>query len=235
MSHPTSHGQALATCPQARYAIVVAGGKGLRMGSDLPKQFILIQGRPVLLHTLALFATCQQTVLVLPESHISYWQELCSQYTDVSPHHIVLGGETRYHSVRNALDYLAGKEGLVAVHDGVRPLASTALIERCFTQAEHTGNAIPAIPLVDSIRHCTGTQSVAVDRSQYLCVQTPQVFDLPQLQQAYAHGYQEHYTDDASVYEAHCSPPITLVEGEERNIKLTRAQDLILAEYYLEH
>lgn len=235
MPMPTNNIHSLATSPQARYAIVVAGGKGLRMGSDLPKQFIPIQGKPVLLHTLDLFRTCVQTVLVLPESHITYWQELCSQYADVPPHHIVLGGETRYHSVRNALEHLAGKEGLVAVHDGVRPLASTALIERCFSMAEATGNAIPTIPLVDSIRHCTPQGSVAVDRTQYLCVQTPQVFDLTQLQSAYAHGYQEHYTDDASVYEAHCTPPIAIVEGEERNIKLTRAQDLILAEYYLDH
>lgn len=235
MSLLTHNSSPLASSPLARYAIVVAGGKGLRMGSDLPKQFIPIQGKPILLHTLELFRDCDQTVLVLPQSHIDYWAELCSQYIDVPPHHIVLGGETRFHSVRNALEYLPDQEGLVAVHDGVRPLASTALIERCFSMAELTGNAVPAIPVVDSLRRCDAEGSISVDRSQYRCIQTPQVFDIKQLKNAYQDEYKDYYTDDASVYEAHCTPRISLIDGEERNIKITRAQDLVLAEYYLSH
>ena len=209
-----------------RYAIIVAGGRGLRMGGELPKQFLPLCGKPVLMRTLELFeGEVNRIILVLPEDHIPFWEELCEQYHFTLPHTVALGGETRFHSVRS---------GLVAVHDGVRPLASKALIRRSFEEAERSGSTLPACPVTDSLRlRQDEGKSEAVDRSRYMAVQTPQTFDLGRLQQAYQQAYSPLFTDDASVYEAASLGSITLIDGEETNIKLTTPRDLLLAELLL--
>lgn len=217
-----------------RYAIIVAGGRGLRMGGELPKQFLPLSGKPVLMRTLELFeGEVSQIILVLPEDHIPFWQELCQQYHFTLTHTVALGGETRFHSVRSGLSHLP-QAGLVAVHDGVRPLASRALIRRSFEEAERSGAALPACPVTDSLRlRQDEGKSEAVDRSRYVAVQTPQTFDLGRLQQAYEQAYSPLFTDDASVYEAASLGSITLIDGEETNIKLTTPRDLLLAELLL--
>lgn len=217
-----------------RYAIIVAGGRGLRMGGELPKQFLPLCGKPVLMRTLELFeGEVSQIILVLPEDHIPFWEELCERYHFTLPHTVALGGETRFHSVRSGLSHLP-QAGLVAVHDGVRPLASRALIRRSFEEAERSGAALPACPVTDSLRlRQDEGKSEAVDRSRYVAVQTPQTFDLGRLQQAYEQAYSPLFTDDASVYEAASLGSITLIDGEETNIKLTTPRDLLLAELLL--
>jgi 2-C-methyl-D-erythritol 4-phosphate cytidylyltransferase len=217
-----------------RYAIIVAGGRGLRMGGELPKQFLPLSGKPVLMRTLELFeGEVSRIILVLPEDHIPFWQELCQKYHFTLPHTVALGGETRFHSVRSGLSHLP-QAGLVAVHDGVRPLASRALIRRSFEEAERSGAALPACPVTDSLRlRQDEGKSEAVDRSRYVAVQTPQSFDLGRLQQAYEQAYSPLFTDDASVYEAASLGSITLIDGEETNIKLTTPRDLLLAELLL--
>lgn len=217
-----------------RYAIIVAGGRGLRMGGELPKQFLPLSGKPVLMRTLELFeGEVNRIILVLPEDHIPFWQELCQRYHFTLPHTVALGGETRFHSVRSGLSHLP-QEGLVAVHDGVRPLASRALIRRSFEEAERSGAALPACPVTDSLRlRQDEGKSEAVDRSRYVAVQTPQTFDLGRLQRAYEQAYSPLFTDDASVYEAASLGSITLIDGEETNIKLTTPRDLLLAELLL--
>lgn len=217
-----------------RYAIIVAGGRGLRMGGELPKQFLPLSGKPVLMRTLELFeGEVNRIILVLPEDHIPFWQELCERYHFTLPHTVALGGETRFHSVRSGLSYLP-QAGLVAVHDGVRPLASHELIRRSFEEAERSGAALPACPVTDSLRlRQDEGKSEAVDRSRYVAVQTPQTFDLGRLQRAYGQAYSPLFTDDASVYEAASLGSITLIDGEETNIKLTTPRDLLLAELLL--
>lgn len=221
-----------------RFAVIVAGGKGLRMGRDLPKQFIPIGGKPVLMHTLQRFASCDRIVLVLPEEHRAYWAELCDAYNFTLEHTIASGGETRFHSVHNGLLALA-KEGieptdLVAIHDGVRPFASARLIDECFSTAEKTGSALPYTPMVDSLRKLgLSGASHSVNRSEYVAVQTPQTFVLSELLGLYDKGYEEHFTDDASVWESAGKPAPTLVESERENIKITTPLDLIIAEHLL--
>ena len=217
-----------------RYAIIVAGGRGLRMGGELPKQFLPLSGKPVLMRTLELFeGEVNRIILVLPEDHIPFWQELCQRYHFTLPHTVALGGETRFHSVRSGLSHLP-QEGLVAVHDGVRPLVSSALIRRSFEEAEQSGAALPACPVTDSLRlRQDEGKSEAVDRSRYVAVQTPQTFDLGRLQRAYEQAYSPLFTDDASVYEAASLGSITLIDGEETNIKLTTPRDLLLAKLLL--
>ena len=217
-----------------RYAIIVAGGRGLRMGGELPKQFLPLSGKPVLMRTLELFeGEVSRIILVLPEDHIPFWEELCQKCHFTLAHTVALGGETRFHSVRSGLSHLP-QEGLVAIHDGVRPLASHELIHRSFEEAERSGATLPACPVTDSLRlRQDEGKSEAVDRSCYVAVQTPQTFDLGQLQQAYEQAYSPLFTDDASVYEAASLGSITLIDGEETNIKLTTPRDLLLAELLL--
>ncbi|WP_296955877.1 2-C-methyl-D-erythritol 4-phosphate cytidylyltransferase [Porphyromonas sp. oral taxon 278] len=217
-----------------RYAIIVAGGRGLRMGGELPKQFLPLSGKPILMRTLELFeGEVSRIILVLPEDHIPFWKELCQKYHFTLPHTVALGGETRFHSVHSGLSHLP-QAGLVAVHDGVRPLASRALIRRSFEEAERSGATLPACPVTDSLRlRQEEGKSEAVDRSSYVAVQTPQTFDLGRLQEAYQQAYSPLFTDDASVYEAASLGSITLIDGEETNIKLTTPRDLLLAELLL--
>ena len=178
-----------------KYVIIVAGGRGLRMGSESPKQFLLLGGKPVLMHTIEAFYRYDadiQVVLVLPRDHQDYWKSLCSSYHFEIPHRIVDGGETRFHSVRNGLLVIGGT-GLVGVHDGVRPFVSKEVIERCYLEAEQKQAVIPVVEVVETVRHLQGDESSTVPRNEYRLVQTPQVFSVPLLKKAYLQPY---YTMD---------------------------------------
>ena len=215
-----------------KYAIIVAGGKGLRMGGDIPKQFIPVKGKPVLMRTLEAFYAYDDSIsliLVLPEAQQEYWKRLCTDYGFTLPHQIATGGETRFHSVKNGLS-LAGNEGLVAVHDGVRPFVSQAVIASCFAAAAEKGAAIPVTEVVETLRCLKGNgESETVARGSYRLVQTPQVFSASLLKQAYEQAYVPSITDDASVVEAF-GHPVCLVDGNRENIKLTTPFDLKVAE-----
>ena len=214
-----------------KYVIIVAGGKGLRMGGELPKQFIPIEGRPVLMRTLDTFHACDesiQIILVLPRDHQDYWRELCAQYQFAVPHRIADGGVTRFHSVQSGLSQVDAPEALVAVHDGVRPFVSHEVISRCYAEAEAHGAVVPVIPVVETVRQLTGEGSVTVDRNAYRLVQTPQTFRATLLRRAYEQPYTDAFTDDASVVEA-LGEAVTLVDGNRENIKLTSPFDLIVA------
>lgn len=215
-----------------KYAVVVAGGNGLRMESDIPKQFLLLRGKPVLMHTLQKFSNCKQLILVLPDKQISYWGELCKQYNFLLPHTVVKGGRERFFSVLNGLRALPD-DGLVAIHDGVRPCLSEQIITNSFDVAEKYGNAVVAVPSKDSIRMVDEEKSIAVDRSKYYLIQTPQTFNLALLKKVYGQTvYQDKFTDDASVFES-AGNIIHLVKGEYTNIKITTPEDLPLAELFL--
>ena len=206
--------------------LIVAGGKGLRMGSDLPKQFLPIGGKPVLMHTIEAFHHFDRTmkiILVLPQEQQTYWQELCAKNSFVIEHTVVDGGETRFHSVKNGLACV--NSGLVGVHDGVRPFVSPEVIKRCYELAAIKKAVIPVIDVVETVRHITETGSETVSRNDYKLVQTPQVFDAELLKQAYAQEYTPFFTDDASVVEA-MGIPVCLVEGNRENIKITTPFDL---------
>jgi 2-C-methyl-D-erythritol 4-phosphate cytidylyltransferase len=218
-----------------RAVIIVAGGKGIRMGGELPKQFIPLHGKPVLMHTLEVFHRWDSTariVLVLPDVYQSYWEMLCRELNCIIPHRIVHGGETRYHSTQNALSEVADCD-LIGVHDGVRPFVSAAVIESCFKTAEEKGAVIPVVQHVDSLRVKVGDQSRAVDRSNYFIVQTPQVFRKDWLFEAYKQPWQPHFTEEASLVEA-SGKSIHLIEGNTENIKITTQVDLLYAKLIME-
>lgn len=215
-----------------KHIIIVAGGKGLRMGGDIPKQFLPIGGKPVLMRTIEAFFTYDSSIhiiLVLPISQQAYWKELCETYLFTLPHRIANGGETRFQSVKNGLDWVEG-EGLVGVHDGVRPFVSQEVIRGCYAESATKKAVIPVIGVVETVRHLTETGSETVPRDHYKLVQTPQVFDVQLLKKAYAQPYADTFTDDASVVEA-MGEKVWLVEGNRENIKLTTRFDLQLAEF----
>ena len=219
-----------------KYAIIVAGGKGLRMGGELPKQFIPVEGRPVLMRTLDRFHACDsgiRIILVLPRDHQPYWQELCREYDFRVPHRIAGGGPTRFHSVQNGLALVDDPEALVAVHDGVRPFVASEVIEACYREAEAHGAVVPVIPVVETVRQLVGEASVTVPRDAYRLVQTPQTFRASLLRRAYEQPFCEAFTDDASVVEA-LGEAVCLVEGNRENIKLTTPYDLIVAKALVE-
>ena len=216
-------------------AIIVAGGSGTRFGAELPKQFLNLKGLPILMRTIQAFGENSDgsfdVIVTLPVGQIDLWHDLCSEYGFAVPHRIVPGGETRWHSVKNALDGIGDIAGVdvIAVHDGVRPLASVALIGRVLNAARRDGAAIPVVMLNDSVRQLSGDDSHALDRSSLRAVQTPQAFDARLLLEAYGQPYDPTFTDDASVVERY-GHKVTLVEGESSNIKITRPMDLALAE-----
>ena len=217
-----------------RYVIIVAGGKGLRMGGDVPKQFLPIGGRPVLMRTIEAFRKVYddiKVILVLPHEQQEYWAELCKAYDFGIPLQTADGGDSRFHSVRNGLALVPDDaEGLVGVHDGVRPFVSEETIRRCYQSARENGAAIPVVPVVETVRQILPEgDSVTVDRDNFRLVQTPQVFTIDVLKKAYLQPYQREFTDDASVVEE-MGQPVTLVEGNRGNIKLTTPDDLKLAE-----
>lgn len=218
--------------------IIVAGGKGLRMGHDLPKQFLPIGGKPVLMHTLETFFNADNLfniILVLPIAQQSYWNDLCSQYSFTIPHSVANGGETRFHSVLNGLSLakqIASTEALIGIHDGVRPFVSKEVIDACFQTAAIQSAVIPAIDVYETIREINGAASRTVNRSAYKLVQTPQVFQFATVLEAYQQPYNDHFTDDASVVEA-MGEKITLVVGNRENIKITTPFDITIAEAIL--
>lgn len=218
-----------------RFAILVAGGSGSRMGADRPKQFLLLAGEPVLLHTLRRFADpalgVQQCVLVLPPDQFETWQQLCAQHAITLPHTVVAGGATRWASVRNGLAALSSPEGVVAVHDGVRPLTPVSVIVAAYQAAQAHGAAIAAVVPKDSVRSLSQQGSYALDRSRLRLVQTPQCFEIGLLRRAYQLPELPTFTDDASVVED--LHPIQLVAGDYRNLKITTPEDLLLAEAIL--
>lgn len=213
-----------------KHVLIVAGGKGLRMGADVPKQFLPIGGKPVLMRTMEAFHTYDSSlhlVLVLPVSQQDYWKELCRKYGFVIPHDIVDGGETRFHSVRNGLA-MVQDDGLVGVHDGVRPFVSQEVIARCYREAETFGAVVPVIGVVETVRRLTDEGSETVPRDCYRLVQTPQVFHAALLRDAYCQEYTDVFTDDASVVEA-MGVAVHLVEGNRENIKITTPFDMKMA------
>lgn len=223
------------------YIIIVAGGKGLRMGSDIPKQFLPIGGKPVLMRTLERFREYSaelQIILVLPEAQQAYWRELCKQYNfplslegaEGGFYQLANGGQTRFHSVQNGLAKVPDDaQGVVGVHDGVRPFPSIEVIKNCYETARTKKAVIPVIPVVETVRHLEGEKSVTVPRGDYRLVQTPQTFDIQLLKAANRQPYNDGFTDDASVVESY-GYEITLVEGNRENIKITTPYDMKIAE-----
>ena len=216
-----------------KYIIIVAGGKGTRMGAEIPKQFLILNEKPVLMHTLESFFNYDETIkiiLVLPEEQQKYWDELCKKFDFNISHQIVSGGETRFYSVKNGLDIITEKNVIIGVHDGVRPLVSIDVIGRCFDKAAEKGVAFPVIPVVETLRKKTEKGSITVNRADYCLVQTPQVFHSEIIKKAYQQEFSDTFTDDVSVVEALNEYPVYEVEGSRENIKITTPVDLIIAE-----
>lgn len=217
-------------------AVIVAGGSGSRMGSPVSKQFLPLRGRPILMHTLSVFFdydSHMNILLVLPEADLAYWEALCKENGFEIPHQVVIGGKSRFQSVKNGLDAISDPEGLVAIHDGVRPFVSREVIHCSFVEAENSGSAIPVVPLKDSIRKVTtGGKSVFQDRSSFRLVQTPQTFRLSLIRQAFMTEELPDFTDDATVYE-HQGWTVSLIQGNLQNIKVTTPEDLAYADFLL--
>ena len=215
--------------------ILVAGGKGLRMGSALPKQFLPLAGKPVLYHAVKTFKDAFpdiKIILVLPEEHISYSNILLQAFEERIDLTVVKGGTTRFHSVQNGLSAIEDS-GIVFIHDAVRPLIDTALLLRCYHQAVSHGNAIPCIPATDSVRQWDGMDFVAIERNELRIIQTPQTFQTEVILKAFEQEYSDTFTDEATVLE-HMGLPVYLVDGSRRNVKITTPEDLIIAEALLQ-
>ncbi|MDN3686676.1 2-C-methyl-D-erythritol 4-phosphate cytidylyltransferase [Cyclobacterium jeungdonense] len=219
-----------------KYAIIVAGGSGTRMGTKIAKQYLAIGGKPVLMHTLNQFFVLDPAIrllLVLPEADFSYWDDLCQKHDFSIPHQLVKGGKSRFASVRNGLDSISDNTGLVAIHDGVRPFVGGQVIRHSYETAAVKGSAIAVIPLKDSIREIEGPdKSVFRDRGQFRLVQTPQTFQLAKIKEAFSGGEKEIFTDDATVFE-YMGWEVCLIPGNPENIKLTSPEDLDFANYLL--
>ena len=216
------------------YVVIVAGGSGKRMGMDTPKQFLELAGRPVLMHTIERFRKFNESieiVTVLPENQLRFWTELQKKYSFDVPHTLVKGGSKRFMSVRHGLEFVSSP-GLVAIHDGVRPLVRIDTIKRCFEAAEKYGNAIPAISPADSLRLEGEKGNSPINRMQVKQVQTPQVFDVAMIKKAYLQDFDPSFTDDATVLEK-TGEKIQMVEGNRENIKITNPEDLFIAQTLL--
>jgi len=217
-----------------RYALIMAGGNGIRMNSPVPKQFLKLEGKPILLHSINKFLDTDpyiEIILVLPPDYMKFWDALCAEFMFHKPIKIASSGESRFHSVKNGLE-LVTEESIVAIHDAVRPLVSTKTILATYKAAEMYGNAVPAIPINDSIRQIESTRTIAVDRSRYCATQTPQCFRSDIIKKAYQQEYHYTFTDDAMVVEA-MGEQIHLVDGNPENIKITSPKDLLIAEVLL--
>lgn len=217
-----------------KYAIIVAGGKGKRMNSETPKQFLQVAENPILMHTIQKingFDPSLQIILVLPEPFIDFWKSLCNRFDFVVSHKVINGGDTRFDSVKCGLNHIK-PNSLVAIHDGVRPLVSRSTWKTVFKTAEKLGNAIPAVKVNESIRELEGNFSKPVIRQNFRLIQTPQCFQSGLILEAYEQAYRDSFTDDATVVEA-LGERINLVEGNFENIKITRPVDLKFAEAFL--
>jgi 2-C-methyl-D-erythritol 4-phosphate cytidylyltransferase len=218
-----------------KYAIIVAGGSGTRMGGNLPKQFLLLKNKPVLFYTIKTFLEAYEdlkVILVLPVEYTDMGQEIIDAWFDKDRIRITTGGDTRFQSVKNGLQ-LVEDESIIFVHDGVRCLLSAALIQTCYAKAVETGSAIPVVKSKDSVRLLIGEGNDAIDRNRVMLVQTPQTFHSKILLPAFKIDYKDKFTDEASVVEAY-GLKVSLVEGEETNIKITTPMDLMIAESILE-
>lgn len=217
-----------------KFALIVAGGSGVRMKGSVPKQFLEINSRPVLMHTFDAFLKYDnqiEFILVLPKTLIDYWKSLCVNYKFLINYKLATGGETRFHSVKNGLDLIEEK-GIVFIHDGVRPLVSTKTIQDCYKIAVEKGNALPVIPINESVRYSDAEENKTVDRKKYFLVQTPQTFKTELIKKAYQQDYYDLFTDDASVLESF-GHKINLVDGNRENIKITYPEDLVVAKSFL--
>ncbi|CAG0969428.1 MAG: 2-C-methyl-D-erythritol 4-phosphate cytidylyltransferase [Bacteroidetes bacterium] len=214
------------------YTILVAGGKGQRMKTEIPKQFLEIKGLPILMHTINKITAALPTteiIIALPPDEIETWKNLCNTYQFKTPHSISEGGNERFYSVKNALRFITDYNSITGIHDGVRPLVSAEVIKNVYETAVKRGAAIPAIPLHESIRKIDGAFSYALNRNDYKIVQTPQCFKTEMLVNAYKQHFSTEFTDDASVIEK-TGQKIFLVDGNSENIKITSPQDLLIAE-----
>lgn len=219
-----------------KYAIIVAGGSGSRMQSAIPKQFLLLAGIPVLMHTMRAFhqsKSCPQLILVLPADFHAYWKQLCIEYNFNISHQLVSGGETRFHSVKNGLSVIPTEmDTIVAVHDAVRPLTDAQIIDHSYSYATEYGNAVTAVKSRDSVRQVKNNTTASLIRDEIYLIQTPQTFQSAQLKKAYEQPYNAKFTDDASVVEE-IGTAINLIEGSYRNIKITFPEDIAIAELLL--
>lgn len=211
-----------------KIALIVAGGQGERMNTAIPKQFLLLKGTPILIHTLKQFSHFEEIVLVLPSTQFDYWHSLCNTYNFTLKHTLVSGGKTRFHSVKNGLGKV-DSNSIVAIHDGVRPLVSASLINNLISRIKERAGTIPIIPIKDSIRKVDGENSTHIDRSKLYKVQTPQCFFSSDIKKAYTQKFSEHFADEASVFERN-GGKITAILGEDRNLKITTEEDLKIAE-----
>ena len=212
------------------YVVIVAGGSGKRMGANIPKQFLELAGRPVLMHTIERFKSFDpsiEIITVLPENQLRFWIDLQKKHSFTVPHTLVKGGSNRFFSVRNGLKFV-NIPGLVAIHDGVRPFVSIDTIKRCFDTAEKFGNAIPSVSPAESLRIITEQGSLPVNRLHVKQIQTPQVFKAELIKNAYLQEYRHEFTDDATVLEK-TGEKINLIEGNRENIKITNPEDLIIS------
>jgi len=217
-----------------KQVIIVAGGQGKRMHSEVPKQFLIIAGKPLLMHTIERFYnfSCYiKTILVLPEPYFDLWKSLCTKYDFRIKHKLCTGGDTRFLSVKNGLE-LIDHPGIIAIHDGVRPFVNNDTLSRTFSYAETTGNAVPSFTIYESMRKLEDGKNIPVNREQFRLIQTPQCFLSDLILKAYEQEYSETFTDDATVVEA-IGVKINLVEGNPENIKITCSDDLRIAESLL--
>ncbi|HNV52826.1 MAG TPA: 2-C-methyl-D-erythritol 4-phosphate cytidylyltransferase [Tenuifilaceae bacterium] len=214
-----------------RYAIIVAGGSGVRMGLDIPKQFIELNGKPILMWTIDVFnglVNRPEIIVVLPEAQVEQWLELCKKHSYKINHKVTIGGKERFFSVKNGLNLVDDGNSIVAIHDGVRPLVNPSVIEECYITAEKLGNAIPVIQPVESIRIVENDNSSTFPRNNVLLVQTPQVFKTSLIKRCYEQPFNASFTDDASVIEA-MGEKVFTVNGNRENIKITNQTDLLMA------
>lgn len=217
------------------YAIIVAGGSGSRMRSAMPKQFLLLNGKPVLMYTVKAFynsTSAPSIIIVLPADYHQYWLNLCKDHDFRIPHHLVNGGDSRFQSVKNGLKLISNPDAIIAVHDAVRPLTSLSAIDESFVHAKKYGNAIVAVKSRDSIRQVKNNMSSALLRDEIYLVQTPQTFQSSLLTEAYQQDYNSEFTDDASVVER-LGVNINIIEGSYTNIKITFPEDIAIAEMLL--
>jgi len=214
----------------------VAGGTGSRMNSVVPKQFLLLAGKPVLMHSILAFQEYDrsiQIIVALPGELFTEWETICGQHSFRVPHKLAKGGTTRFDSVKNALSFITA-DGIVAVHDGVRPLIGRSLISRAFDHAATYGNAVPVTPVTDSVRKADGSSSDPVDRNNLRLIQTPQTFNASIILKAYRQSFSESFTDDACVLES-AGETINLIQGDPYNLKITYPEDMLLAEALMKY
>jgi 2-C-methyl-D-erythritol 4-phosphate cytidylyltransferase len=217
------------------YAIIVGGGSGSRMNSDVPKQFLVLNGRPVLMRTIEAFYSSElqpEIIVVLNTGFHAYWTQLCKDHNFTIPHQLAAGGSQRFHSVKNGLQYVQDNS-VVAIHDAVRPLVTQNLITAAFHQAKEKGSAVAAIKSKDSVRQQTSNGTIGLNRDEIYLIQTPQVFRSEILNKAYEQEYTNEFTDDASVVER-SGEAIALIEGDVMNLKITFPEDILLAGIYLQ-